>query len=80
MGSPGIAKAMNDRERALAEKYRKRTDEVDNAGYQRLATILHDVAAIYDRDAKGIISNGGVPLHNKPLDSEILPASLLKFR
>lgn len=36
-------------ERALAAKYRKQADEVENAGYQRLATTLRDVAASYDR-------------------------------
>lgn len=48
-------------ERALAEKYRNRADEVENAGYQRLATTLRDVAASYDRDAERIIANGGFP-------------------
>lgn len=45
-------------ERALAVKYRKQADEVENAGYQRLATTLRDVATSYDRDAERIISNG----------------------
>ena len=48
-------------ERALAEKYRQRAEEVEYAGYQRLATTLRDVAASYDRDAERIISNGGIP-------------------
>ncbi|GAA66418.1 hypothetical protein [Pseudoalteromonas sp. BSi20429] len=48
-------------ERALAEKYRQRADQVDNAGYQRLATTLRGVADSYDRDAERIISRGGVP-------------------
>ncbi len=47
-------------ERELAAKYRKRADEVENAGYQRLATTLRDIAASYDRDAERIISNSGV--------------------
>ncbi|MBO2557938.1 hypothetical protein I6M33_16530 [Shewanella algae] len=48
-------------ERALAEKYRQRADQVENAGYQRLATTLRSVADSYDRDAERIISRGGVP-------------------
>ncbi|MGP9417307.1 hypothetical protein ACT3R4_18170 [Halomonas sp. AOP7-E1-9] len=48
-------------ERALAEKYRQRADQVENAGYQRLATTLRGVADSYDRDAERIISRGGVP-------------------
>lgn len=45
----------------LAEKYRQRADEVENAGYQRLATTLRGVADSYDRDAERIISRGGIP-------------------
>lgn len=48
-------------ERALTAKYRKQADDVDNAGYQRLAKTLLDVAASYERDAERIISNGGFP-------------------
>lgn len=48
-------------ERALAEKYRQRADQVENAGYQRLATTLRGVADSYDRDAERIISRNGVP-------------------
>ncbi|MFP3342108.1 hypothetical protein R0J87_06290 [Halomonas sp. SIMBA_159] len=47
-------------ERALAEKYRQRADQVENAGYQRLATTLRGLADSYDRDAERIISRGGV--------------------
>ena len=47
-------------ERALAEKYRQRADQVENAGYQRLATTLRGVADSYDRDAERIISRSGV--------------------
>ncbi len=46
-------------ERSLAEKYRQRAEEIENVGYQRLATTLRDVAASYDRDAERILSNGG---------------------
>jgi hypothetical protein len=48
-------------ERALAEKYRQRADQVENAVYQRLATTLRGLADSYDRDAERIISRGGVP-------------------
>ncbi|WP_375057401.1 hypothetical protein [Zobellella sp. DQSA1] len=48
-------------EKALAEKYRGKAEAVENAGYQRLATTLRDVADSYDRDAERIISNGGRP-------------------
>jgi hypothetical protein len=46
-------------EKALAEKYRQRADQIENAGYQRLATTLRDIADSYDRDAERIISRGG---------------------
>jgi len=41
----------------LAAKYRQRAEDVENAGYQRLATTLRDVANSYERDAERIISN-----------------------
>lgn len=44
-------------ERELAEKYRQRADEIENAGYQRLATTLREVAESYDRDAQRIIDS-----------------------
>lgn len=47
-------------EKALAEKYRQRADQVENVGYQRLATALRGVADSYDRDAERIISCDGV--------------------
>jgi len=48
-------------EKALAVKYREKAEAVENAGYQRLATTLREVADSYDRDAERIISNGGRP-------------------
>ena len=48
-------------ERALAEKYRQRADQVENTGYQRLATTLRGVADSYDRDVEQMISRGGLP-------------------
>lgn len=46
-------------EKAFAEKYREKAEAVENAGYQRLATTLREVAESYDREAERIISNGG---------------------
>ena len=51
----------NKPERTIAAKYHKRADKVENAGYQRLATTLREVAASYDRDVARIIPNGGLP-------------------
>ncbi len=48
-------------EKELAKKYRQRADDIENVGYQRLATTLREVADSYDRDAERIISNGGMP-------------------
>jgi hypothetical protein len=48
-------------ERDLAEKYREKAEAVENAGYQRLATTLREVADSYDRDAERIITNSGWP-------------------
>lgn len=45
-------------EKVLAEKYREKAEVIENAGYQRLATTLREVAESYDREAKRIISNG----------------------
>ncbi|XCN72309.1 MAG: hypothetical protein Q3M24_18705 [Candidatus Electrothrix aestuarii] len=43
-------------ERELAEKYRQQAEDVENAGYHRLAATLRDLAKSYDRDAERIIS------------------------
>lgn len=45
-------------ERALADKYLRRANDVENAGYQRLALTLREVADSYDREAEGIILRG----------------------
>ena len=39
-------------EKKLAEKYRMQADEVESHGYHRLANILRDLAASYERDAE----------------------------
>ncbi|HIF9060190.1 TPA: hypothetical protein ACX6MH_000337 [Photobacterium damselae] len=46
-------------EKALVVKYREKAELVENAGYQRLATTLREVAESYERDAEEIISNAG---------------------
>ncbi|OBZ35091.1 MULTISPECIES: hypothetical protein [Methanohalophilus] len=38
-------------ERELAEKYRKQAEAVENAGYQRLAVTLRELADSYDKEA-----------------------------
>ena len=43
-------------ERELAEKYRQKAEDVENAGYQRLAATLRSLAKSYDRDAEQIIA------------------------
>ena len=39
-------------ERTLATRYREQADEVENAGYRRLATTLREVAEFYDHQAE----------------------------
>jgi hypothetical protein len=39
-------------ERKLAEQYRQKADEVENAGYQRFAITLRGLSESYERDAK----------------------------
>ncbi|MEN8132388.1 MAG: hypothetical protein ABFS45_19860 [Pseudomonadota bacterium] len=43
-------------ERELAEQYRQKADEVENAGYQRFAVTLRGLSKSYDRDAERIIA------------------------
>ncbi len=43
-------------EKALADKYQQQADQVENAGYQRLATTLRSVVDRYNQKAKQIIS------------------------
>ena len=42
-------------EKELAKKYRLRADEVENAGFHRLAATLKDLAHSYEREAEKII-------------------------
>lgn len=46
-------------ERELAKKYQKKADNVENAGYYRLAVTLRDVSESYDRYAEHIVSRYG---------------------
>ncbi|MDQ5987899.1 MAG: hypothetical protein CSYNP_03647 [Syntrophus sp. SKADARSKE-3] len=42
-------------EKELAEKFRQRAEDVENAGFQRFAVTLRDLAESYEREAKRII-------------------------
>jgi hypothetical protein len=42
-------------EKELAEQFRRKAEEVEDAGFLRLAIALRDVAVTYDRQAKRII-------------------------
>jgi hypothetical protein len=42
-------------EKELAEKYRLKAEEIENAGYQRLATTLKGLAEEYDRESLRVI-------------------------
>lgn len=44
-------------ERELAEQYRQQAEDVENAGYQRLAVTLRELADSYDREAERIIAD-----------------------
>jgi hypothetical protein len=39
-------------ERELATVYRQKAEDVENAGYHRLAVTLRDISKSYDRDAE----------------------------
>jgi hypothetical protein len=43
-------------ERDLAELYRRKADDVENVGFQRLAATLKDLAKDYDREAEQVIA------------------------
>ena len=43
-------------ERDLAQKYRTQAEEIENAGFQRLAATLKNVAESYDREAERVIA------------------------
>ncbi|MEW6587236.1 MAG: hypothetical protein AB1442_16695, partial [Nitrospirota bacterium] len=43
-------------ERDLAAKYRQQAEDVENAGYQRLAATLKSLAESYERDAERIVA------------------------
>ena len=49
----------------LSEKYRKQAEDVENAGYQRLAATLRGLAGFYTSEAKRIIDE-----HKHELDSD----------
>lgn len=43
-------------ERELANQYRKKADEIENAGYQRFAVTLRSLSESYDREAERIVT------------------------
>jgi len=47
-------------EKELAEEYRRKAEEVENAGFQRFAVTLREVAEYYDREAERVIADHGV--------------------
>ncbi|RWX46862.1 hypothetical protein H206_03539 [Candidatus Electrothrix aarhusensis] len=48
-------------ERELAKKYRQQAEDIENAGYHRLAVTLRNLAKSYDRDAERIVKEHAVP-------------------
>jgi hypothetical protein len=48
-------------EKELAQEYRRKAEAVENAGYQRFAATLKDVAAGYERDAERVIADNNDP-------------------
>ncbi|WP_218640003.1 hypothetical protein [Xanthomonas oryzae] len=48
-------------EKELAEEYRRKAEDVENAGFQRFAVALREVAANYDRDAERVIADHRSP-------------------
>ena len=46
-------------ERELAEQFRSKAEEIENAGFQRFAVTLRGLADGYDRDAERIIAEHG---------------------
>ncbi len=42
-------------EKELADEYKQKAEEVENAGYQRFAVTLRGIAESYELDAKRII-------------------------
>lgn len=48
-------------EKKLAKEYRRKAEDVENAGFQRFAATLRDVAAGYERDAERIIADQKEP-------------------
>lgn len=49
-------------ERELAEKYRQKAQDVENAGYQRFASTLRKLSETYDREAERIIKEHSIEI------------------
>jgi hypothetical protein len=43
-------------EKELADKYRNQADQIENAGFQRIAATLREVAETYEREAERVVS------------------------
>jgi hypothetical protein len=43
-------------ERELAEQYRKKADQIENAGYQRFAVTLRELSESYEREAERVVA------------------------
>ncbi len=51
-------------ERELADQYRKKAEDIENAGYQRFATELRRLAGDFDRQADEIVARQGREEHS----------------
>ena len=56
-------------ERELAEKYRQRAEEIENAGYQRFAVTLRSLSESYDLEADRVIIEYA---HTKPPSGDVV--------
>jgi len=57
-------------ERELAQQYRKKADDIENAGYYRFAITLRDVAESYDNHAERIITRHKAELEEDQNDED----------
>jgi len=52
-------------ERELAEQYKQKADDIENAGYQRFAATLRNLSESYERDADRVVAEHGQLILNK---------------
>ena len=62
-------------ERELAEHYRQKAEDVENAGYQRLAVTLRGLSESYDREAERIVAEHK---RDDEVDNRKLPNKLFR--